>query len=176
MGGPLAEPPKPRRKLPVLVQQTFFHPYRRDIFQNMNFFEYIEGRSYKVYIPIKFVGIDDCKGCLAGGIFLFGQDYIACWWDSANGPLPREVEFDISDVPIATSVYLSDLPALPKQLRLRPSVNGADPIVCHIKTQGGEVSSTWKLGEDDADSKKTAYLDKLAKLEAENAAEQWENW
>lgn len=165
-------PVKPRKVVRVLPKQMWHHPGRRDHIQNINFIEFVAGKSYKVEIPVKFVGVEDCKGCKDGGVFLLGQQTIPCWWDSKDGPLPRDVECDLVNVEKGQSVHLSDLPPLPKGLRFRPGVAGPDPRLAHVATQGGEVPGyTWQIGEDKI--KGDMRKKKEVKDDAVTKAEQW---
>lgn len=142
---------KPERKLRVLPKQVFMHPARRGHVMNLIFIEFVPDHKYNLSIPVRFEGIEDCKGCKAGGVFLFGQEDIDCTWQGDEN-IPRDLVCNLVPVDKGESVTLNDLGQLPKGLKLRGRVAKANPVVCHVAKTGGEVSRTtppWLEVEDE---------------------------
>lgn len=168
---------QPALDLLVLPKQLFMHPARRGHALNINFIVYTPGGSYDLVMPVRFEGVEDCKGCREGGSFLFGQEEIDVRWRGSDHHIPRDLIVDLRHVERGASVHLKDLGELPHGLSLRGSLSMSNPVLCHVAKTGGEASRNtrpWMEVEDDRKLSKRAVEAQAAAAaaaEAEAAAQ-----
>jgi len=144
---------KPAQECLVLPRQVVMHKARRGHVLNINFIKFFPGKRYRVRIPIRFQGLEDCKGIKDGGIFMCGQDSVAFTW-TGDHRIPRDIVVDMVNVQKGAVVKLSDLGALPDGLQLdnKDRVAKSNPVICHISPTGGEIPrgiKPWNMTEEE---------------------------